>query len=81
VRGNDPACEVAKASQNAIYSTQKACCEAQKAAEKTACEAAKATVPAHKIPPLPRRRASADAAGIAENSEIDLGSTALPRVL
>ena len=48
--GNDPACELAKAAQNAIYKANKDACEAAKAAqnliyagEKTACEAAKAT--------------------------------------
>lgn len=46
VRGNDPACEAAKASQNQIYLAQKAACEAQKAAEKASCEAAKAAVEA-----------------------------------
>jgi hypothetical protein len=46
VRGNDPACEAAKASQNQVYAAQKASCEAQKSAEKLACEAAKAAVEA-----------------------------------
>ena len=48
--GNDPACEIAKAAQNAIYKANKDACEAAKAAQnliyagnKAACEAAKAT--------------------------------------
>ena len=48
--GNDPACEIAKAAQNAIYKANKDACEAAKAAqnviyagEKAACESAKTT--------------------------------------
>ena len=40
-RGNNPACEVAKAAQNAGYATAKAACETQKSTEKANCEAQK----------------------------------------
>jgi hypothetical protein len=42
VRGNDPACEAAKAAQNAMYAAQKTQCETQKAAQKAACEGTRA---------------------------------------
>ena len=45
-RGHDPACEAAKASQDQIYSVQKATCEAQKSQEKASCEATKAVLQA-----------------------------------
>jgi hypothetical protein len=41
IRGNDPACEAAKAAQSALYAAQKAQCESQKVAQKAACEATK----------------------------------------
>jgi hypothetical protein len=40
LRGNDPACEAAKASRNGAYAAEKAQCEAQKASQKSQCEAA-----------------------------------------
>ena len=45
-RGNDPACEAAKASQNSIYDAQRAACEAQKAQQKLSCEQARAALKA-----------------------------------
>src|SRR5712692_808000 len=44
LRTNDPACEAAKASQNTLYDSQKAICEAQKAQQKATCEATKAAL-------------------------------------
>jgi hypothetical protein len=38
-RGNDPACEAAKAAQNQMYSIKKGQCEAEKAVRKAQCEA------------------------------------------
>jgi hypothetical protein len=42
VRGNDPACEAAKAAQNGIYAAQKAQCETAKEQDRLTCETYKA---------------------------------------
>ena len=39
VRGNDPACEAAKAAQNQMYTIKKAQCETEKDLRKGQCEA------------------------------------------
>lgn len=44
VRGNDPACEAAKAAQNQMYTIKKAQCEAEKAVRKGQCEATNAAI-------------------------------------
>jgi hypothetical protein len=46
IRGNDPACEAAKASENGLYEAQKIQCEAQKSAQKLSCETTKAALQA-----------------------------------
>jgi hypothetical protein len=44
VRGNDPACEAAKAAQNQLYSIKKGQCEGEKAVRKGQCEATNAAI-------------------------------------
>jgi hypothetical protein len=73
IRGNDPACEAAKATQNAIYEAayakKKFECETTKTAEKTKCEAEKST-----------KKLACEASKTAEKDACEIGKEFIKRV-